>query len=162
MQNNKRRARAVIAGAAVLPAVFTAMASAAPSVLVTNQGVAHDFSGNVAAGYNGWLLTLVADPGNIGGIGIDDGDSDHFGKFVRVHPPDCLLDPWEETFPRLDQHRHLRRGLRFTFPAIDRRALRKYVDASGKPRLDQAMRELERAIAVGQITHDKEDGFHGR
>jgi hypothetical protein len=98
MQSNKRRARVVIAGAAVLPAVFTAVASAAPSVLVTNQGVAHDFSGNVAAGYNGWLLTLVADPGkSFNVIDLGDNTASKNGIFGS------LLQDWQQnkagTFP---------------------------------------------------------------
>src|SRR4051794_12728588 len=66
----KRKAAAMIAASAAIPAVLSplfapAIASASPSLVITNQGPATDFAGHTTTGWTGFLLTLNADAGQV-------------------------------------------------------------------------------------------------
>src|SRR5208282_6280940 len=50
---------------------------------------------------------LRGDPVKVGGQATGDGDSDDFGKFVGMMPPDRLFDPRIEAGARLDGERDL-------------------------------------------------------
>jgi hypothetical protein len=71
--HSNRKHRAVLVAAATLPAVAgmagslmsATTANGAISFSVTNQGVAHDNFGHTATGWSGFLLTFIADPGDV-------------------------------------------------------------------------------------------------
>jgi len=86
--------------------------------------------------------------------------SNDFRQFIGMQGADCGLDLGIELTARLDQHRHFCGGFDRALPAVYGNTLRKQVDASGQPALDQGIGNPARDDAIRHIgQHD--DRSHG-
>src|SRR3972149_4250998 len=100
------------------------------------------------------------DPVEVGGITCRDWDSDDFREFIRMHGADGRFERGIAVARGLDQHRMLLRAFNRPLPPVDRAARRKDVDARGKPRLHQRLRQPLRAWALRE-GGGHEPRFHG-
>src|SRR3990172_13374124 len=88
---------------------------------------------------------LGDDPVQVDGKACREWDRDDFREFIRMPGTDSGLERSIAVARGLDQHRMLLRIFDLPLPAVDRAARREDIDARGKPRLHQRLRQPLRA-----------------